>query len=186
MSSNLDFEGVYDQSKRFMIHNWSAEDFTQHFGPESVYNDTRLIESSPAYDITIKAGDMREVGHFQAHVITRHFVDREMMRDAAKITDPKLRERAEMGMGNPILREPYEAKTISEIKPGEVSPFMDKLRAEIRAEEIAKMRAEVATPAAPQAPAESVAAPISTVAPVGEFDEAPARKIRTKETPAKA
>lgn len=126
-----------------MIHNWSPEDFTQHFGAESVYNDTRLIESQPPYDIVIKAGDMREVGHFQAHIITRHFVDREMMREAALITDLKLRERAEMGMGNPNLRKPFEDKTISEIVVGETSPFMDKLRAEIRREEIEKIKAGV-------------------------------------------
>jgi len=150
MSSHLDFEGVYDQSKRFMIHNWSNEDFTQHFGAESVYNDTRLIESQPPYDITIKAGDMREVGHFQAHIITRHFVDREMMREASKLTDLKERERAEMGMGNPNLRKPFEDKTISEIKVGEASPFMDKLRAEIRKEEIAKIKSEAMTPEVPK------------------------------------
>ena len=33
--SNLDFEGVYDKTKRFMVHNWSPEDFTQRYGAES-------------------------------------------------------------------------------------------------------------------------------------------------------
>jgi hypothetical protein len=138
MASHLDFEGVYDKSKRFMFLNWSSEDFTQHFGAESVYNDTRLIESQPAFDITVKAGDMRELGHFQAHICTKHFVNREMLRDASGLVD-KARERAEMGVNNAELRKPYEDKTLAEIKVGQEAPFMDKLREEIRKEEKAKL-----------------------------------------------
>lgn len=139
MASYLDFEGVYDPSRRFMFNNWSSEDFTQHFGAESAYNDTRLLETQSAYDMTIKAGDMRELGHFQAHICTKHFVNREMLRDAMGLTIPKERERAEMAVNNAILREPYEQKTLSEIKPGQSSSFMDKMRDEIRKEEVARL-----------------------------------------------
>ena len=138
MASQFDFEGVYDNTKRFIFNNWSTEDFTQHFGEESSYNDNKVVTNQTAYDLTVKVGDMREMGQFQAHICVRHFVNREMLRDSASLIG-KDKERAEMGMNNAELRRPYEDKTISEIKPGESSPFMDKLRAEIRAEEIAKM-----------------------------------------------
>lgn len=139
MASFLDFEGVYDKEKRFMFNNWSSEDFIQHFGAESAYNDTRLLETQSAFDLTIKAGEMRELGHFQAFMCTRHFVTREMLRDAEKLTG-KDRERAEMGMNNAELRKPYEDKTLAEIKAGQETPFMDSLREKIRAEEIAKIK----------------------------------------------
>jgi hypothetical protein len=138
MSSQYDFEGTYSNTMRFMFNNWSTEDFTQHFGEENSYNDNKVVTNQPAYDLTIKAGEMRELGQFQAHICVRHFVNREMLRESNLLTG-KDKERIEMGMGHAQLRKPYEDKTISEIKPGEESPFMDKLRAEIRAEEIAKM-----------------------------------------------
>jgi len=80
MSSYLDFEGVYDNNKRYMVYNWSTEDFTQHFGEDSVYNDTKVVVNRPAYDLTIKSGEMRELGQFEAYTFCKHFVDREIMR----------------------------------------------------------------------------------------------------------
>lgn len=139
MSSYLDFEGVYDKSRRFIVNNWSDEDFAQSFGAESVYNGDKLIESVPAHQIIIKAGEMRELGQFEAYTFTHHFVDREMFKAAAKLTDKIEVQRAEMGINNKELRKPYEDKTIKEIKAGEVTPFMDKMREEIRKEEVAKL-----------------------------------------------
>jgi len=141
MSSHLDFEGVYDKTKRYMVSNWSPEDFTQEFGAESVYNDVNVVETKPKTFITIKAGEMRELGQFEAYVFTKHFVDREMIRDTDKL-DNKLRERAEMALNMANLRKPFEDKTIQEIKFGEETQFMDKLRDDIRKEEIAKLKAE--------------------------------------------
>lgn len=141
MSSYLDVDGLYDNSKRYMVSNWSDADFTQTVGPESMYNDNKIIETNPGYSIVIKAGEVRELGQFEALLFTRHFVNREMQK-AALLLQGKERERAEMAMENKELRKPYEEKTIAEIKPGEVTPFMDKIRAEIRAEERAKMKDE--------------------------------------------
>jgi len=138
--SFLDFEGVYDKTKRYLVNNWSDESFTQEFGSETAYNDNRIITTSPAYSITLKPGEMRELGQFEALMITKHFVDREIFKVAAKLADKKERESAENAVNNPTLRKPFEDKTISEIKLGEETPFMDKIRAEIRAEEIAKLK----------------------------------------------
>lgn len=147
--SNLDFEGVYDKTKRFMIHNWSPEDFSQAFGAESAYNDNRLIETQAAYVITVKAGELREMNQFNAHIFTKNFVTREMLRDVVKLVG-KDRERVEMSVNNPTLRDSFEKKTLSEITPGQESPFMDKLREDIRKEEIAKLKAEAKTEIAPK------------------------------------
>lgn len=141
MRSYLDFEGMYDKSKRYLVNNWSKEDFSQQFGAENVYNDVNVIETQPAHTLTIKAGEMRELGQFEAYTFTKHFVDREMFKEAEKL-DGKARERAEMNVNNPDLRKEFEDRTIQEIEAGKVAPFMDKLRekirAEIKAEELAK------------------------------------------------
>ena len=142
MSSYLDFEGVYDKTKRYMFNNWSNEDFIQHFGQEAVYNDTNVIVTKPAYDLRINAEEMRELGQFEAFICARHFVNREIMREALAEDDQKKRERIEMSMGNKDIRKPFEDKTIQEIIAGEESPFMKDLRDKIRAEEIEKMKTE--------------------------------------------
>jgi len=129
MASQFDFEGVYDKTKRYIVNNWSDEDFVQSFGSEVAYNGDKMIEVTPA----------RELGQFEAYTITKHFVNREMLKDAAKLKERQLVERAEMGINNAELRKPYENKTISEIEAGKATPFMEKMREEIRQEELAKI-----------------------------------------------
>jgi len=142
MSSFLDIDGVYDKTKRYIVTNWSDEAFTQNFGSETAYNDNKVIEIAPSYSITINPGEMRELGQFEAFLFTKHFVTREMFKVAAEQKDPKSIERAEMSVNNREARKVYEDKTIAEIKAGEATPFMDKLRAEIRKEELAKIEEE--------------------------------------------
>lgn len=142
MSSFLDVQGVYDKTKRYIVTNWSNEAFTQDFGSETAYNDNKVIEIQPSYSITINPGEMRELGQFEAFIFTKHFVTREMYKESAKLTETKLIERAEMSVNNREARKVYEDKTISEIKAGQATPFMDKLRAEIRKEELAKIAEE--------------------------------------------
>lgn len=142
MASYLDFEGVYDKTKRYIVYNWSQKDFTQHFGAESVYNNTTIVTTTAPYDITIKAGEMRELDQFQALTVTKHFVTREILEEASLLIG-KDRERKEMSVDNKDIRKPYEDKTISEVKAGEESPFMQELRDKIRKEEIAKMNPEI-------------------------------------------
>lgn len=139
MSSFLDLEGVYDKTKRYVVRNWSDEDFTQTFGAESVYNGDKVIEAKPAFSITIKAGEMRELGQFEAYTFTKHFVNHQMYKEAAKLKEPKLIERAEMSINNKDSRKPFEDKTISEIEAGKETPFMEEMRAKIREEELAKI-----------------------------------------------
>lgn len=142
MSSFLEVQGAYDKTKRYIVTNWSDEAFTQDFGAETVYNDNKVIEAQPAYSITINPGEMRELSQFEAFVFTRHFVTREMYKAASKLKDRVQIERAEMAVNNREARKVYEDKTIAEIKAGKATPFMDKIRAEIRAEELAKIEEE--------------------------------------------
>lgn len=135
MGSYLDFEGKYDPNRRFVIRNWTDEDVN------SFWNSRPIV---------IKAGDMYECEHAIAYKLCKEIVDREMFKDADKaaaaITEhaakEKVRERAQMGMLNKDLRKPYEDKTISELRDGEENPIMAKMRAEIRAEEQAKINNE--------------------------------------------
>ena len=144
MASFLDFEGVYSKTDRYMFYNWSAEDFVQHFGADSSYNDKTVVENHPAYDLRVKAGEMRELGQFEALTCTKHFVNREMMREALAL-EGKEKERAEMKMNDRTARKPYEDKTLSKIEANAESPFVAEMRAKIRAEEIAKLTPEVKT-----------------------------------------
>jgi len=138
MSSYLDFEGVYDSQKRYIVFNWSEENFTQHFGQEASYNDNNVVMTKPAYDLTIKAGEMREMGHFEALTCTKHFVNREILK-TAEGKEGKEKERIEMSAGNKDVRKPFEDKTLQELVPGAESPFMKEMRETIRKEEIAKL-----------------------------------------------
>lgn len=141
MSSFLDVEGAYDQTRRYIVSNWSDQDFTQKFGEESAYNNSTLIITTPAHEVTIKSGDMLELDQFHALTFARHFVDREMQKVAEKL-EGKAREKIEISIGNKYARKPYEDKTVKEIVSGEENPIMAKMREEIRQEELAKIKAE--------------------------------------------
>lgn len=141
-ASFLDIEGTYDKVKRYMVYNWSDEDFTQKFGEDSAYNGNNVVVVNPAYSLTIKAGEMRQLGQFEAYVITKHLVNREMMKESAKVKDDKARERLEMAMNNEMARKPYEDKTIQEAEFGKESTFMTGLREQIREEELLKIKSE--------------------------------------------
>ncbi len=136
--SVLYFEGKYNPDRRFVIHNWTSEDVNSFW------------DSKP---ISIKTGDMYECDHAVAVKLTKEIVDREMFRAAEeayksspndKATAMKLQERGEMAVLSKQMRKPYEDKTITEIRAGEENPIMAKMRAEIRAEEQAKL---IQTPA---------------------------------------
>lgn len=134
-TSFLDFEGVYADGedgrplRRFAITNWTDEDLhTKWLGK----------------DVTLKAGEMRECGHAEAHHFVKTLVDREIFKEAAKATDPKEREKKEMNILSALYRKPLEDKTIQEIKPGEESPVMRKMREDIEK----KVRADLASEAA--------------------------------------
>lgn len=133
MASYLDFDGKYNPDLRFVISNWTSEDFKSFW------------DGKP---ISIKAGDMYECEHAIAYKLTKEIVDREMFRKAEeeyrsagdnKLIAEKLRERGEMAILSKDLRKPYEDKTITLIKPGEENPIMARIREEIRAEEKAKL-----------------------------------------------
>ena len=130
MASNLDFEGTYDDGlngrpmRRFVINNWTEEDIHSKW------------DGQP---IIIKKGEMAEFGHAVAYKLTKEIVDREIFKEAAKAGSDKERERKEMSILYPAVRAPYEAKTLLEVKAGEENPVMAKMRAEIRAEEQAKL-----------------------------------------------
>lgn len=136
----LYFEGKYNPDRRFVIHNWTTEDVRSFW------------DSRPIF---IKAGEMYECEHAVAVKLTKEIVDREMFKAAEeeykaagdnKQFAEKMRERAEMAVLSRQNRKPYEDKTITEILPGEENPIMAKMRAEIRAEEQAKV-AKVESPA---------------------------------------
>lgn len=136
----LYFEGKYNPDRRFVIHNWTAEDFKSFW------------DSRP---INIKAGDMHECEHAIAVKLTKEIVDREMFKEAERLYreagadkahSEKIRERAEMAVLSKELRKPLEDKTITEIRAGEENPITTKLRAEVRAEIEAESKADTKAP----------------------------------------
>lgn len=124
MISYLDFEGTYDPEKRFIFTNWSDEDFTH------------TIDGRP---VTIKAHDMREFGHFEAYLLCKYFVTREMLKMADGIpTKPyeesKEKQAATFAINNPDMRKPFEDKTLTEIGAGERSPLEQIIETRLRKE----------------------------------------------------
>lgn len=138
-TSNLEFDGTYDDGlngrprRQFVVTNWLDHDFHSKW-------DGQPIE--------IKKGDMREFGHAVALKLTKEIVDMHIFEEAAKAPTEKERERKEMSILSPSIRDPLEKKTLREIMVGEENPIISKLREEIRAEEQAKLQGGTSTDAA--------------------------------------
>lgn len=136
ISSFLDFDGLFDPKRNFAVTNWSDEDITVNWrdpGPDGTGDNF----------YTLHAGEVKTYPMYLAYHITREFVDREMGRDATKVPNnpdgsySKQRERLEMAVGNREARKPYEDKTMQEVIPGQESPEITRMRAEIRKKLIA-------------------------------------------------
>lgn len=127
--SHLEFEGLYDPKRMFAVTNWSDEEITVNWKDD---NGDNLY--------TLHPGEVKTYPQYLAYYITRHFVDREMQKDAAKAPNnadgspSRQRERLEMAVANADMRSPYEDKTIQEVIPGKESPEVTAMRAKIRAE----------------------------------------------------
>lgn len=129
MSSFLDFDGIYDNKRKFAVTNWSDEEIKVNWKDETGDNW-----------YTLHAGEVKTYPMYLAYYITKIFVDREMFKAAAKIpnnpdgTPSRTRERMEMAAANKELRKPYEDKTMQEVIEGRESPEVTAMRAKIRAE----------------------------------------------------
>ena len=122
---------VYDPKRNFAVTNWSDEDITVNWkdaGPQGTGDNI----------YTLHVGEVKTYPQYLAYYITQIFVDREMYKDAAKApqnpdgSPSKQRERLEMAVASKDMRKPYEDKTIQEVIPGQESPEVTAMRAEIR------------------------------------------------------
>lgn len=122
---------VYDPKRNFAVTNWSDEDLTVNW-KDSGANGT----GDNFY--TLHSGEVKTYPQYLAYYITQIFVDREMYKDASKApvnpdgSPSKQRERLEMAVANKEMRKPYEDKTIQEVIPGQESPEVTAMRAQIR------------------------------------------------------
>lgn len=103
---------LYDNERRFIVSNWTADDFTGY-----VDGVATIIKSGATVDLPM----------FKAYHFTKHLVDREMMKDGK-----------DGSMNSPEARKVYEDKTIMEITGGVDSPALasikEKIKEEIEAE----------------------------------------------------
>lgn len=122
---------VYDPKRKFAVTNWSDEDFACNWadpGPDGTGDNIYVLH----------AGETQTHPQYLAYFMAKHFVDREMGKEATKLplnpdgTYTRAKERAEMAMNNRELRKPYEDKTIQEVLPGRESPEITAMRAQIR------------------------------------------------------
>lgn len=107
---------TYDNERRYIFNNWSNEDFTATWG---------------GVPQIIKAGQTIELPQYKAYHYTKHFVDREMMKDNKAVS-----------MGSSDARKEYELKTVTEITGGIDSPALDSIKEKIRVELEAEMKSE--------------------------------------------
>lgn len=96
---------IYDNERRFLFTNWSSEDFTGTIGGISE---------------TIKSGETKEFPMFKAYLFTKHFVNREMMRNGREVS-----------MDSPEVRQGFEEKTIAEITANIQAQVVNKLKEKI-------------------------------------------------------
>jgi len=104
----MQFPSVFDNNKRYIFSNWSKEDFTATW------------EGSAT---TVKAGETKEFPEYLAYHFTKHFVDREMLRD-----------KKDSMMAVDEARKPYEDKTMTEITGDTDSPALSALNELLRKE----------------------------------------------------
>ncbi len=126
-------EGLYDPKRMFAVTNWSDEPITCNWadpGPDGTGDNI----------YTLHAGEVKTYPQYLAYFITKIFVDREMGKDAQKVsnnpdgTPSRARERMEMALNNRDMRKPYEDKTMQEVIAGKESPEVTAMRAQIRKE----------------------------------------------------
>lgn len=169
--SKLDFEGIYDNKRNFAVTNWSDEDMTINWKDDSGDNI-----------YTVHAGETRTFPMYLAYYFTRRFVDREMMKDAAKAPNnpdgspSRQRERLEMAVANAEMREPYENKTMQEVIPGKEDPAVTAMRAKIREELIIEGK----LPAAGELTSEMNNNPDGSPMESEEFAEVPKKRGRPR------
>lgn len=156
MSSNLTVkEGIYDPTKRFAFTNISDETFTFKWG------------GNP---ITVKPKETIELPHHLAVLATGKLVDHIMGSEAradelkmrAENKDPYWRSPKGIAMGVPEARRPYEEKILRELGPGEESPALQVMRAQIKEELQRDLSQEKAKPISSIKVGESEFAPIKT------------------------
>lgn len=99
---------IYNNDRRFIFSNWSNEDFIGQWG---------------GVQTLIKAGETKEFVMHLAYHFTKHFVDREMVKDGKGTL-----------IGVDESRKPYEQKTIAEITAGTDSPALATLKKQIEEE----------------------------------------------------
>lgn len=104
----MEIPAKFDEFRQYLVSNWTSADFTYVWGKR---------------EQTLKAGATTSAPEYLALHITRHLVNREMIKDGrmAKLHDP-------------LAREEYEAKTISLLGDINESQIVKSLRDKIRAE----------------------------------------------------
>ena len=93
---------VFNNDKQFIVTNWSKDDFTGHWAGQA---------------FTIKAGESRQFPMYLAFHLTKHFVDREM-----------IKEGKERLLAVEEARKDYEDKTMGELSEGMDSPAIQLLK----------------------------------------------------------
>lgn len=116
MSSIKKDIGIYDNKKKYAFTNWSNRDFVYTWGGEGR---------------TVKAGEVVELPEYLAYHATKHFVDREIIKD----------DKSNL-LSIPELRKQYEEKTIVEIVDGMESPVISSMKERIRIEVEKEMKAQ--------------------------------------------
>ncbi len=158
---------IFDPAKKYVFTNWSNEDWEFkyanpdfQFVPPANADDYTQKEIKRMWDIAykanyfsivkVKAGEIKEVPEWLAFLMAKHFVDREYVKAVEAKHGPlsvsknngKANEQAEselLTMHSSSFRDELEEKTIRLISSTEESPALVALRAQIRAEEQAKL-----------------------------------------------
>lgn len=140
--SNLDKEGLYDQSQRYRFHNIDDEVFV------GKWNGTEYVTVPAGESVTLPES---QAINFAKQLATRVMIKDEQEKFVPTMMEPTWEQSRKTRTGIPMAREPYEKRILKKIEIGEETPEIQSLRSQIREELISDMSMQVSTEA-PQGP----------------------------------
>ena len=135
-SSNLDKEGLYDQTRRYKFNNIGDEEYV------GMWNSKVFVTVPPGESVTLPEA---QAITFAKDLCTRVMLKEEKARFVPNMYEPTWEMSQRSRAGIPLARDPYEKRILQAIEEGQETPELQALRSQIREEVMADLTATVST-----------------------------------------
>lgn len=145
--SNLDKQGLYDNTQRYRFTNIDDEMFT------GMWNGRIFVRLLPGESATLP--EVYAVT-FSKELATRVMLKEEKAKYIPTQNAPTWEESQKSRVGIPMARDPYEKRIVQKMEVGEETPEIEAMRSQMREQLLADMSAQVSTdaPSGPKAAAD--------------------------------